>query len=81
MPPRPMACTSAMTSISNTCPKDRSANTFLHVTPLLAKAAKLSVQHKNPRVDDINNSYYSFCSKCGIDILIYSHEIYCLLSK
>ncbi|KAG1460385.1 hypothetical protein G6F56_005961 [Rhizopus delemar] len=81
MPFRTMTCTAALASVSNKYPRDRSTNTFLNAAPILMKAAKASAQPTSLiKTEDINTAYYSFCPKCGVDILIFSHESFCPLS-
>ncbi|KAG0746550.1 hypothetical protein G6F57_008571 [Rhizopus arrhizus] len=66
-------------------------NATANASSIIWKTAKLSAQTRpmssnlmaadNLANNDVSNSYYSFCPKCGVDILIFSHESYCPLAK
>lgn len=67
------------------------ANATSNACSIIWKTTKFSAQTRpmssnlmavdNLANNDVSNSYYSFCPKCGVDILIFSHESYCPLAK
>lgn len=66
-------------------------NVTANACPIIWRTTKLSAQTRpmssnlmavdNLANNDVSNSYYSFCPKCGVDILIFSHESYCPLAR
>ncbi|KAG0735456.1 hypothetical protein G6F62_001676 [Rhizopus arrhizus] len=55
---------------------------ILNTTKVASQSVASTPMIKSCSIDnDVYNNYFSFCVKCGVDILVFAHERHCPLAN